>query len=168
MRGCTDAQAASWPKRSVACLCVYCWIHFCVPQCQCPTPQLKAAYVFVLCTHATVSVLILSQSEGSRPITKATILHCKHTHTHTHRHAHEAVTLHSPVNSLQCLLFPLCRHRPKRQCCVQLIPLFRLCWRPLATTLHRVSRVRKNVSFVCLFEYVTHNKDPLFTPPTLH
>lgn len=83
-------------------------------------------------THATVSVLMLPQSETSQAIPQKP-QHClvntgTHTHTckwHTHRHT---VTPCSPVNSLQCFLSLLCRHKPKRQCCVQLIPLFRLRW----------------------------------------
>lgn len=83
-------------------------------------------------THATVSVLMLPQSETSQAIPQKP-QYClvntgTHTHTckwHTHRHT---VTPCSPVNSLQCFLSLLCRHKPKRQCCVQLIPLFRLRW----------------------------------------
>lgn len=83
-------------------------------------------------THATVSVLMLPQSETSQAIPQKP-QHClvntgTHTHTckwHTHR---PTVTPCSPVNSLQCFLSLLCRHKPKRQCCVQLIPLFRLRW----------------------------------------
>lgn len=70
----------------------------------------------------------------------------------THTYTHKAVTLRSPVNSLQCLLSALCRHRPKRQCCVQLIPLFRRCWRPLARTTHDL---RKRV-FVCVHVWLCH------------
>lgn len=79
-------------------------------------------------THAAVSVLILSQSERSRTIPQKPQYRIVNIQTHARTHTHQAVTLRSPVNSLQCLLSPLCRHKPKRQCCVQLILLFRLCW----------------------------------------
>ena len=171
VRGCEDAQVASWPQLSVSCVCVcvcvcvrvYCWKHFRVLRC--PAPPTVSSLCVCVCTHATVSLLILSQSERSRPITKTTILQCKHTstglhthiHTYTHTLAHGAVTLRSPVNSLQCLLFPLCRYRPKRQCCVQLIPLFRLCWRPLASTMHCMSWGKE--CFICVPVCVTHITD---------
>lgn len=88
-------------------------------------------------------------------------------HTHLHTHIHKAVTLRSPVNSLQCLLSSLCRHCPKRQCCVQLIPLFGLCWRPLVRAVHCMSWGKK--CFICAHVWVchTHYRPPLCLPTLL-
>lgn len=125
-----------------------------------------------LCVCACVDILhcvrlILSQSGTSRPITKPQYCTVNTlSHTHGLRCARRAVTLRSPVNSLQLLLSPSCRHRPKCQCCVQLIPLFRLSWQPFARIMYDRMSWGIAISFVCMFEYVTHIKDLLCTSPS--